>query len=116
MDIELSMFIKAALVLLAVLLIVFIVAKIFQSIFFGVVVAIVVAIAFTVFFGDGTGLIHYFASFMDEDVGTKIEQGYDYYKRKEQETPLLDADKVTEEASHVFESAVQKGKETFLKP
>lgn len=89
-------------VLLVAAIIITVVAKIFESIFFGVIVAVIVCVLFTVFFGDGRDIVHYVSSFMNDDVGTKIEESYDYYKNKEQEKQLLDSDKVTEYVTNAF--------------
>lgn len=114
MDADLIMFIKVALVLFVVIAVVFVIGKIFQSIFFGIVVAVIVSILFTVFFGDGTGLIHYATSFLNDEIGQQIEDGYEFYKEREREKPLLDANKVSEQVSSVFEQAIKEGKETFF--
>lgn len=83
-------------------IIVAVVAKIFESISFCIVVAIVVCALFTLFFGDGYDIVHCVTSFMNEEVGVRIEESYGYYKEKEQENPLLDSDKVTEYVTNAF--------------
>lgn len=102
MDLQMETVLVIIGVIFVVSLIIAIVSKIFESIFFGIIVAVIVCVLFTVFFGNGHDLVHYFASFMDDEVGMKIEESYDYYKEKEKEKPLLDSDKVTEYVTNAF--------------
>lgn len=102
-------FMVAALVIvLIVVMAVSILGRILQSIFLAVVVVLTVSLGFTLIFGDGREIVQTFASFLNEDVGQKIEQGYDYYKSKEEQDQYLDPDKITNYATDVFNKAKEK--------
>ena len=86
--------------ILAALIIVFLViAAIHKAIKFALLAAavlIIISILFTLVFGDGRAIVHTFASFLNEDIGQKIEQGYEYYKGKEEQEQYLNVDKIAE--------------------
>ncbi len=86
--------------ILAALIIVFLViAAIHKAIKFALLAAavlIIISILFTLVFGDGRAIVHTFASFLNEDIGQKIEQGYEYYKSREEQEQYLNVDKIAE--------------------
>lgn len=106
MELNMELIIGTIVAVVIIGLIITIVSKIFESIFFGIITAIVIVVMFTVIFGDGTQIIKTVSSFMSESVGEKIEDGYAFYKNKEKETPLIDADKVSEYVTDVFDENV----------
>lgn len=106
MELNAELVIGVIIAIVIIGIIITIISKIFESIFFGIITAIVVVVMFTVTFGDGTQIIKTVSSFMSESIGEKIEDGYEFYKNKEKETPLIDADKVSEYVTDVFDENV----------
>lgn len=98
---------KNIMLILAALVIVFlIIAIIHRAVKFVLLAAAVLAIIsilFTLVFGDGRAIVHTFASFLNEDIGQKIEQGYEYYKRKEEQEQYLDVDKIIEYPAKIIQ-------------
>lgn len=96
------------------ILVAVIIGKIVKSLILGILVAIVVSIIFTVTFGDGRAIVHAFTSFLDDDIGQQIEEGYEYYKSKEEQDPYLDMDKISEQITNVFHDAIEVGGAAFF--
>lgn len=107
---EFQLVIAAFVIVLIAVMAVTILGRILQSVFLAIVVVIAVCIGFTVFFGDGRELVYTFTSILNEDVGKKIEEGYDYYKTKEEQDQYLNPDKITDYATSVFNDTADKVK------
>lgn len=100
--------ITAFVIVLIAVMAVTILGRILQSLFLAVVVVLTVSLGFTLVFGDGREIVQAFTSFLNEDVGQKIEEGYDYYKSKEEQDQYLDPDKITDYATNVFSDKIEK--------
>ena len=107
---EFQLVAAALVIMLIAVMVVTLLGRILQSIFLAILVVAAVCIGFTVFFGDGRGIVYTFTSFLNEDVGQKIEEGYEYYKAKEEQDQYIDPDKVTDSATNVFNEAKEKVK------
>ena len=103
---EFQLVAAALVIMLIAVMAVTLLGRILQSI----LVVAAVCIGFTIFFGDGRGIVYTFTSFLNEDVGQKIEEGYEYYKAKEEQDQYIDPDKVTDSATNVFNEAKDKVK------
>ena len=99
---EYNLLVGIVLVVLVISIVIFIVSKIFQVLVFSVITAIIISISFSVIFGNGHDIIHFFTTFMDKDIAQKIEYGYDYYKEKEKESSLLNAEKIVESIGDIL--------------
>ena len=82
--------------LLIVLLVIAAIHKAIKFVLLAAAVLIIISILFTLVFGDGRAIVHTFASFLNEDIGQKIEQGYEYYKSREEQEQYLNVDKIAE--------------------
>ena len=107
---EFQLLVAAFVIVLIAVMAVTLLGRILQSIFLAIVVVVVVCIGFTVFFGDGREIVYTFTSFLNDEVGQKIEEGYEYYKSKEEQDQYIDPDKVTDYATSVFNDAKDKVK------
>lgn len=91
---------KNIILILAALIIVFLVIaaihKAIKFVLLAAAVLIIISILFTLVFGDGRAIVYTFASFLNEDIGQKIEQGYEYYKSREEQEQYLNVDKIAE--------------------
>lgn len=79
----------------------FIVLKLFHAFFAMIVLAIVIPILFTIFFGNGSNLVHDISSYLTPDVGQQVEQSYDYFKKKDFEDQIIDYQKISNKVSSV---------------
>lgn len=83
-------------VLVAAALILLVIMKLFK-VAIGVGIAFVlIPMLFTLFFGDGSALIQQAAGYLPPETGQQLEESYDYFKEKESQDQLIDAEKVQE--------------------
>lgn len=84
MGIKVDSAIMGLLAILAILLIIFIVFKIIKGIITIAALLLIIPLAYTLFFGDGSALVHSVSEYLSPEIGSKIEESYDYFREKDQ--------------------------------
>lgn len=100
-------------IVLLVVLVIAIIGKLFKIALAIGAVIILFPILTTILWGDGATYVEKFASLFNPEIGSKIEQGYEYYREKDSEDPIVDLDKVNDTATDIFDSAKDIGTDIF---
>jgi len=95
-------------ILFSVLLLICIIGRFFRVAIGLVILSVLIPILFTVFWGDGREYVHEFTSVFAEPHKQNIEEFYDAFKEREQSSPVIDYEAVSEKATHVFEAVTQE--------